>query len=175
RVVVSHWPSRRTAAETMPVRMELGIALRTSLARMREDGSTPFHILMGDYNDDPFSPSLASHLLATRDRALARRDDEFFYNPFWRWIGESHDGLSNQQEDDSICGTHFYSEGETTRWFTYDQIIFSSAFLNDKSMVLNEQQSGILVLPELRSKLLTRGEIFDHLPVIGTVDLRSES
>lgn len=174
RVVVSHWPSRLTAADGAPVRAELGIALRASLSRMRESGGTPFHVLMGDYNDDPFSPSLASHLLATRDRALARRGDMLLYNPFWRWIGESHDDVSGEREE-GICGTHFYSKGATNRWFTYDQIIFSSAFLNDQAMVLNEPRCGILVPSELRTKVLRRDEIFDHLPVIATVDLRSQS
>jgi len=173
QVVVSHWPSRLTASESAPVRTELGTALRMSLASMREEDPAPYVVLMGDYNDDPFSPSLANHLLATRDRALARRDNRFLYNPFWKWIGESH-GSSPEANDVGVCGTHFYPGGDNTQWFTYDQMIFSSAFLQDGSMVLNEQQSGILVPPALRAKVLSRREIFDHLPVLGTVNLRSE-
>ncbi|CAE6724707.1 hypothetical protein LMG22931_01901 [Paraburkholderia nemoris] len=174
KLVVSHWPSRLTASESTAQRAELGTALRWSVERMQEDEAASFIVLMGDYNDDPFSPSLASHLLATRDRTLARRDSRFLYNPFWKWIGESHDGVHNA-ESGGVCGTHFYAGGETSQWFTYDQIIFSSAFLRDQSLVLNEKRSGILAPPALRSKLLKKSEIFDHLPVLATVELRSRT
>lgn len=170
QLVVSHWPSRITAQEFDPVRAELGTSLRLSLRTMQSDGASPYTILMGDYNDDPFSRSLAQHLLATRDRGLARNNREYLYNPFWKQIGESHhDAYDNGA---GICGTHFYPSGRDSRWFTYDQMMFSSAFLTNQGMVLREGETGILAPPELRSKLLTRREIFDHLPVLGTVELR---
>jgi len=169
----SHWPSRRTASEMEPVRAQLGMALRSSLVRLHEGEPDSFMILMGDYNDDPFSPSLADHLLATRDRALATRDTRFLYNPFWKWIGESHHGAEDSASG-GFCGTHFYPNGGTSRWFTYDQIIFSSSFLRDGTMVLNEKGCCILAPPLLRTKVMTRTEIFDHLPVLATVDIRSE-
>lgn len=172
-LIVSHWPSRRTASESSSVRAELGVALRKFIERIHETQAAPFIVLAGDYNDDPFSPSLSNHLLATRDRSLARRDSRFLYNPFWRMIGESHD---NVQADDAtgFCGTHYYSGGDNSRWFTFDQIIFSSAFLNPSSMNLKEELCGIFAPSELRAKLLSRREIFDHLPVLGTIELRSE-
>lgn len=169
-VVVSHWPSRLTLAETAPARCELGSGLRWLVERMH-DSSQSFVVLMGDYNDDPFSPSLADHLIATRDRSLARKKG-LLYNPFWKWIGESHH-LPDEVETLGICGTHFYPDGNVTRWFTYDQMMFSSEFLRDRSMVLDEASSGVLAFAELRTKVLNRREIFDHLPVLGTVELRS--
>lgn len=88
-VVTSHWPSRRSVPERAARKTELGTLLRKSLEQFRELNRNPYIVLMGDYNDDPFSPSLAEHLLATCDRELARRNPQFFYNPFWRWLGES--------------------------------------------------------------------------------------
>jgi hypothetical protein len=173
QLVVSHWPSRITVPEFDASRAELGTALRRSIESMQDEGAAPYTILLGDYNDEPFSRSLADHLLATRDRALARRDGRYFYNPFWKSIGESHDGPEDHES--GICGTHFYPNGNSSRWFTYDQIIFSSEFLSGKAMSLNEQLCTILVPPTLRSKLLARREIFDHLPVLGTVELRSKT
>lgn len=170
KVVVSHWPSRLSLAETAPARFELGSGLRWLVGRM-QDESRSFVVLMGDYNDDPFSPALANHLLATRDRSLARKKG-FLYNPFWKWIGESHH-LPDEAERLGICGTHFYPDGNVTRWFTYDQMMFSSEFLQGQSMVLNEASSGVLAFSELRDKVLNRREIFDHFPVLGTVELRS--
>ncbi|MET1532724.1 endonuclease/exonuclease/phosphatase family protein, partial [Burkholderia sola] len=156
------------------VRAELGTALRRFVERMHEEHAEPFIVLVGDYNDDPFSPSLANHLLATRDRSLARRDSRFLYNPFWRKIGQSHDS-DFPNEAGGFCGTHFYAGGENSQWFTYDQIIFSAAFLQEKSLSLNENLCGIVAPASLRAKLVSRREIFDHLPVLGTVELRSES
>lgn len=173
-VVVSHWPSRLTASETSPVRAEIGMALRQEVSKMHEAQDEPYVVLLGDYNDDPFSPSMADHLLATRDRALARRDARFLYNPFWRRIGQSHDSADNE-ETTGICGTHFYPGGDSSRWFTYDQIIFSSAFLRDRSLALSENLCGILTPADLCAKVRSRREIFDHLPVLGTVELRSRS
>ncbi|WP_338132909.1 endonuclease/exonuclease/phosphatase family protein [Burkholderia multivorans] len=171
KVVVSHWPSRLTLAEASPARFELGSGLRWLVDRMQGE-SRSFVVLMGDYNDDPFSPSLADHLIATRDRSLARKKG-LLYNPFWKWIGESHH-LQDEAEQLGICGTHFYPDGNVSRWFTYDQMIFSSEFLQDRSMVLDEASSGVLALADLRAKVLNRREIFDHLPVLGTVELRSK-
>lgn len=173
-VVVSHWPGRRNVSDGGPARSELGASLRRFVERIHEETPNAFIVLAGDYNDDPFSPSLANHMLATRDRALVRRNSRFLYNPFWRKLGESHNH-DRSNEVEGICGTHFYYGGDHSQWFTFDQIIFSSAFLQDSSMCLNEELCGIVAPSELRAKIMTRREIFDHFPVLGTIELRSES
>jgi hypothetical protein len=169
-VVVSHWPSQRSLSEFEPGRANLGMLLRQSLMKWRT-GTSPYIVLMGDYNDDPFSPSLSGHLLATRDRELAKRNPEFFYNPFWRCLGESlpfpQIGL-----DESICGSHFYRSGHDSQWFTYDQMIFSSAFLGEGTMVLEEEHTSIVTSSELRGRLRDRDHACDHLPVTTRVMLR---
>lgn len=172
-LVVSHWPSRLSVAQSAPERAELGIALRWAVENIRTDAS-PYIVLMGDYNDDPFSPSLSEHLLATRDRYLVRAHGDLLYNPFWKRLGESHDH-SDDDPPDGVCGTYFYHKGRASRWFTFDQMIFSSEFLQRKALVLDETNSGILVPLDLRAKLLNPKEIFDHLPVLGVVELRSKT
>lgn len=169
-LLVSHWPSRLYCSENNPRRFEIGMSLRKVLDEIRNMSREPYIVLMGDYNDDPCSPSLASHLLATRDRTLAKQKEQFLYNPFWRKLGES-DPLG--QGVSSICGTYFYRSGEHTRWHTFDQIIFSSAFLNGKSLSLNEALTQIVRSEELEN-LLTGPSIFDHLPVISVIDIRSQ-
>jgi hypothetical protein len=170
-VVISHWPSRRSVSELQGKRSELGMLLRQSIMPKRAEGADPYIVLMGDYNDDPFSPSLASHLLATRDRELARRNSDFFYNPFWRHLGESLHATAVDNQI-SVGGTHFFRNGDETEWYTYDQIIFSSAFLNDGPMLLEEKYSQIIVTSELRRRLLARRHVCDHLPVMSVVTLR---
>ena len=169
-VVLSHWPSRRSVSESDPKRTELGTLLRASLAAWRRDPQA-YIVLMGDYNDDPFSPSLASHLLATRDRELARRDPRYFYNPFWRWLGESLP-TAIAGSGASVCGTHYYRGGEQTEWFTYDQIIFTSAFLNGGDALLDETLTKIVSTPALAASLQNTKHVCDHFPVMSTVNLK---
>lgn len=169
---VSHWPSRLHCPELDSKRTEIGTSLRKTLDEIRNGAtSKQYIVLMGDYNDDPYSPSLSNHLLATRDRELARTNDSFLYNPFWRWLGESAPFVHGQ-EIKSICGTHYYSSGSHSRWFTFDQIMFSSAFLRDGPFLLNEEKSMIVWSEDLESRLRSQKEIFDHLPVLGVIDIK---
>jgi hypothetical protein len=170
-VFVSHWPSRLHCQEAHPRRTEIGAALRRALDEIRSSGPDEFIVLMGDYNDDPCSPSLANHLLATRDRDLARENGSFLYNPFWRRLGESDPFLRGKQSV-GICGTYYYAKGEHTRWHTFDQIIFSSAFLREGPMVLNEEHSQIIRIESIESKMRKSRATFDHLPVMSVIDIR---
>ena len=171
---VSHWPSRLHCHESDPKRTEIGTSLRKSLDTIRNGAdSQQFIVLMGDYNDDPYSASLSNHLLATRDRELARSNDSFLYNPFWRMLGESAPFVHNQSTR-SICGTHYYSSGNQSRWFTFDQIMFSSAFLKDGPFLLNERKSMIIWNDDLESRLRSTKEIFNHLPVLAVIDIKEE-
>ena len=172
---VSHWPSRLYCSETSPRRTEIGTSLRKALDDIRSGAtSRQFIVLMGDYNDDPCSPSLANHLLATRDRDLARENDKFLYNPFWRRLGEAVPFVVGQTLQ-SICGTCYYAGGETSRWFTFDQMMFSSAFLRDGPFVLNEEHSMIVRSDDLESRIRSSGEVLDHLPVAGIIDIRRKA
>lgn len=169
---VSHWPSRLHCAELAPKRTEIGIALRKTLDDIRN--CAPFRqfiVLMGDYNDDPYAPSLADHLLATRDRELARTNDAFLYNPFWRRLGES-EPFAHGQRTSSIGGTYYYSRGQRSRWFTFDQIMFSSAFLNDGPFHLNEGRSMVVRSEELELRIRNNREKFDHFPILGVLDIQ---
>lgn len=171
-IYVSHWPSRLHCPENSPKRIEIGTALRQKLDVIRKSSSDPqFIILMGDYNDDPYSISLAEHLLATRDRELAQKNDSFLYNPFWRYLGESEPFLHGKTEQ-GICGTYYYASGQPSRWYTFDQIMFSSAFLKEGPLTLDERYCQILRNDYLESAIKSSESIFDHLPVMGAINIR---
>lgn len=166
-VVVAHWPGRMYQGETAPMRINLGLSLHRSMQRYRDNGHLNL-IVMGDFNDDPSSPSLSQYFCATRDRALAVHKGHFFYNPFWRRMGESEPlGIA-----DSICGSHYYPGGTDSRWFTYDQILFSPAFLGGGSFLLDENASRILQLPRLLDRIISEESIYDHLPVSSTIYIK---
>jgi hypothetical protein len=171
-VVLSHWPGRGRCDEKNPKRIQFGSLLRSSLAKLRQDPDVLI-VLMGDYNDDPFSPSLFEHLLATRDRNLARRNPQFFYNPFWRWLGESLPFPSDANGGISICGTHYYAGGDHTEWFTYDQMIFTSAFLTHQDVLLEEELTWIISTPKLVERLRSKN-VCDHFPVTSTLKLKAK-
>lgn len=172
-VVISHWPGRRSAPEHAAKRGKLGNHLYSNLKQLKKDTPNAHIVLMGDYNDEPFAESLSSYLLASRDRELARNDDQFYYNPFWTRMGESvpFPTVTRQQ---GICGTHYYRGGENTRWFTFDQMIFSSPFLReDGPAILDEEHCQILATPELDTHLRSGKSIFDHFPIRCIIALRA--
>ncbi len=168
---ISHWFSRLFYHEDHSKRIELGVSLRLAIDRIKQEETAPHYIiLMGDYNDEPFSRSLADHLLASRDRELVKNKENLLYNPFWKQIGESAPYKSGQSQN-GVCGTYFYkSTCDNTRWYTFDQMIFSSAFLKDDIFSLNEYLTQIVRNTELENNL--KKGIFDHLPIMSVIDIK---
>jgi hypothetical protein len=143
--------------------------LRDKVAELEQQATSAGILLLGDFNDEPFDKSLADHLLATRDRELAKTKKGFLYNPFWRCLGEAHPHKHPMLARAS-SGSFFHRTGHRTRWRTFDQILFSAAFLGGGEWHLNEEQTTIL-RPELLVELVqTKDVIFDHFPVIGTIE-----
>jgi hypothetical protein len=68
------------------------------------------------------------------------------------------------------AGSYYHKQGDITRWRTFDQIIFSSAFLNNTLWCLNEESTGIINIPEYCVKVTKAKEIFDHMPVMGVIE-----
>ncbi len=166
---VSHWPSRLWCNENGADRHLLGVRLRDAVEDISQLYSRqPTTILMGDYNDEPFDSSLSQQLLAARDRNLVRKNPQLLYNPFWRHLGEREPHIPGEPQD-SVCGTCHYKSGLTTRWHTFDQIMFSSAFLGASEWVLDERQTQILRIPSFQNGISLPRNIFDHYPVVSVI------
>lgn len=162
---ISHWPSRLWCQEDHADRDHLGLRLRDAVeAIMAESDDSPHIILLGDYNDEPFAASLGEHLMATRDRNLASRKQHLLYNPFWRNLAASG------TDEDYFCGSYFYKSGNITQWHTFDQIIFSHAFVAAKEWRLNESSNNILCQAELLKLVTDQNNCFDHLPVMAEME-----
>lgn len=169
-VFVSHWPSRRWCESNGAVRHLLGVRLRDKVVELnRLYKGKANTILLGDYNDEPFSLSLSEQLMATRDRRLVRKYSELLYNPFWRHLGEPDPHVPGFHRE-SYGGSYFHSSGNETHWRTFDQIIFSSAFLGRSDWQLNEQHTQILQLWPLVSLISRTKTIFDHFPVLSVIE-----
>ncbi len=79
-------------------------------------------LLMGDFNDEPFSSSLLEYLNASYDRnyVLSQKSVEkvVLYNCAW-------EGLATAKP-----GSYFYEKGKVTNWSMLDQIVVSPALLS---------------------------------------------
>ncbi|MEW5713894.1 endonuclease/exonuclease/phosphatase family protein [Pseudomonas sp. SB113] len=164
-VLASHWPSRRNLSEHHPCRDLLGVRLRDAARAVKlSDNSKPHLILLGDYNDEPFSASLSEQLMASRDKNHVRKVGHLFYNPFWSYLGERADNES------APLGSYYWKQGAITRWLTLDQIIFSSNFISGENWLLCEKGSRLVDIPELTNLVKGSGSEFDHVPVYATIE-----
>ena len=169
-VFVAHWPSRLHCPKNGSDRNLLGIRLKDSVEELFESNDGPVHtIILGDFNDEPFDASLSEYLLATRDRKLVRKDSRFLYNPFWRLLGEAVPHVPGVERR-SYSGSYFHKSGTDTQWRTFDQIIFSSAFLGPSDWQLNEKFTKILQFHPFDQLVCKSNEIFDHFPVISVIE-----
>jgi hypothetical protein len=168
-IFISHWPSH-LVPDCESTRITLGAKMRDSLNELENQyiGNKRI-IVMGDFNEEPFHESLEGQLLATRDRALAIRNHSYLYNPFWRYLGESESYLKHMKQK-SFAGTCFITSGSLTRWKTVDQIMVSSIFLGNECWHLNEDLTRILYLTPKAFNESNKPDIFDHFPVIATLE-----
>ncbi|MHB0754695.1 endonuclease/exonuclease/phosphatase family protein [Polaribacter sp. M15] len=106
-ILVNHWSSRREgAAETAHKRIIAAKTVRAIIDDIHTKEMSPKIIIMGDFNDDPTSKSVAKYLV---------QDD--FYNPMKSLL------------DKDKSGTLTYNGN----WNLFDQIIFSKNFLDKES------------------------------------------
>lgn len=161
----SHWPSRLWCEQNHADRHALGVNLRLEVDKILKESESPPHIiLLGDYNDEPFDASLSHQVMATRDIELVQKRKHLFYNPYWSQMG--------QKKGDSISrgGSYFYRGGETTRWHTFDQIIYSHAFVSAKKWRLAQDNAHIIDVPGLADLVISTKSKFDHIPVCGVIE-----
>jgi len=131
-------------------------------------------ILLGDFNDRPFDPSLVrfDFLHSTNCRAVAgigtrhlrRRNSTPFYNPSWSLLSDVHGG---------VPGTYYLEgpEEDEMHWNVVDQ------FMLRASLVSAFESGGIRVITKagehefLSDSGRPRAEISDHLPVLLELDI----
>lgn len=161
---ISHWPSRLWCDKNDANRHLFGIRLRDSIDQVIDSVEhNPFVILLGDYNDEPFDESLSEHVMASRDVDLVNHRDHLFYNPFWKY-------LCKKTSDNQVSGSYFYKSGKLTKWHTFDQLIFSHAFIGSNEWALSHTCDHIVEIPEFTELVKSSESKFDHLPVYGIIE-----
>lgn len=165
-VYICHWRARIMDAREQ--RMKAADSVRRSAEQQLELGKDV--IIMGDFNDNPYDPSLTRGLQATRCHdAAIKFPDELFYNPFWRSVVSEKKHHRTTSKTSYKSGTFRYKgdyDGVTVMWNCYDQIVLSGSFLNGERWHLNELKTDI----ERDSKIMNDYDdgkhLIDHLPII---------
>ncbi|VAC85187.1 Uncharacterised protein [Enterobacter hormaechei] len=167
-IFISHWPSRlRKIADDF--REECSKGLRLNIENYINNGRQV--ILMGDYNDEPYSQSLFKNIHATNDRALVLSDPTYWlYNPFWKALSARTPFTFDEDQHD--LGTCYSKAGNRNNWSTFDQIIFSGHFLHTGPWYLKESETGVVLTDKLRAAIMDNKNFIDHMPVIGCISKR---
>lgn len=113
---VNHWPSRRGGeAVSMPKRNAAAALLKKEMDAFREKNPNIKLIAMGDFNDDPISPSFKNHLKAVGEEK--ELNDEFpYFNPMYKLYKKGIATLAYQDAPN-----------------LFDQIIYSKNLINKSS------------------------------------------
>lgn len=155
-VGLSHWQSRQTYADGSENRLKLGQALRKKITELSDADPNALFILCGDYNDEPYHPSIVTGLGASRDAEFVRRRPNYFFNPFW--------GCLRSPCSSFPAGTYVHPTViEASGGAVYDQIMFSSKFL--ESWKFEEACMVIDDIP-VSSFGINWSEVSDHYPIL---------
>nr|WP_241574768.1 endonuclease/exonuclease/phosphatase family protein [Rosenbergiella nectarea] len=165
---IAHWSSRLYDYEDSPNKAQLGMLLQAAIQKCFSDKKNNV-IVLGDFNEEPFNKSITEHLGASRDIALVKKRPGLLYNPFWRHLTYST-LLPNSDTKNTHGGTYYYKGDDTSRWKTFDQMMFSSNFVSGKSWCLNELETIVFSNPDFLEYINNAKSKFDHLPILSVIE-----
>jgi len=163
---ISHWKARPGNSEE---RQRTGQALWHASRELIKKNEKV--ILMGDYNDEPFSASMFQGVQAGKCYDSAKHHTKNnFYNPFAR-LSFSTEIYSHLNSIPQSVGTYYLkgSRQEPQNFFTFDQIIFSSNFLGFSDWHLDESSVQIYKHNHILETMLSRSKVFDHYPILASI------
>ncbi|SAI73117.1 Uncharacterised protein [Bordetella ansorpii] len=154
--MANHWPSRTGGAElSRGFRMTAGETVGYWHERIREEkGEDAALIVMGDFNDDPFDPSVTIHAGGTRELSdVQRARSARLYNLSWQYLAQELVDVAGQMR--VVNGTIYY-QGDAN---LFDQILVSRGLLLDRAPLAVELPSArIEAFPEQVSKSVATPE-----------------
>lgn len=161
-MLCNHWPSRSGGAiESAGFRATAGETLGYWHQRIREEEGDDIAVLaFGDFNDDPFDPSLKFNAVAWRERGdVERGRSAQFYNLAWEYL---------RYQVTDIAGVTRWLDG--TLYYGGDGNIFDQILVG-KPMLVEEGPFRIIdgsakveAFPEMTSKSVSHGPIRFDLP-----------
>lgn len=164
--LANHWPSRSAPAGQGPefsagFRMTAGETLAYWHTRIREvKGEDVAVIALGDFNDDPFCPSLATHAVALREKGdVQRAESAKLYNLAWRYL--TQDVVDHKGNPRTIDGSLYFGGNGNL----FDQILVSPGLLTGKSKLrVRPETARIEAFAEMVDHRVGEGPIRFGLP-----------
>lgn len=161
-LMCNHWPSRSGGAvESAGFRATAGETLGYWHQRIREEvGDRAPVIAFGDFNDDPFDPSLRFNAVAGRERGdVERGRSAQFYNFAWEYLQfQATDKDGNAK---TLNGTlYFRGDGNV-----FDQVLANRPLLDGQGpFTVVADSAGVVALPEMVSPSVSVGPVRFGLP-----------
>lgn len=158
-LVVCHWQSRNRYYPGSEQRNLLGRSVRTALTKLLDQDEDALIVVLGDFNNEPFEAPIESCLRASRDATYLLKRPRYLFNPFWTVLAPSCN------DSDSAHGTYSGSNDSIpTRHCTFDQIMFSAAFVRNWRFEGNG--AAILHYHTGLPHGVTQRDVSDHFPII---------
>lgn len=182
----NHWPARTRQGPhaTAGFRATAGETLGYWHGRIREMRDDDIAIIaVGDFNDDPWDPSITFNANATREEGDVRRATSAkFHNLAWRYLtAEVTDHKGDQRV---IDGTLYFNNNGNL----FDQILVNRSLLTGEGdLKVDVESAGIHAFPKMVDHRVSQGPIrfglpkgnaanvnedgfSDHFPVIVTIE-----
>ena len=133
---VNHWPSRRGGeAVSMPKRNAAAALLKQEMDALREKSPNIKLIAMGDFNDDPISPSFKNHLKAVGDEKELSEEYPYF-NPMYKMYKKGVASLAYRDApnlfDQIIYSKNLVSNSSAEEYTVYRTEVYAPAYLINK-------------------------------------------
>lgn len=143
--LANHWPSRSGGhyTESQGFRMTAGETLSYWHGRILEEKGPIPVIALGDFNDDPSSPSVMLHALALRELDDVKGGtNPYYYNLSWNYLSQQVTASNGNKR--TIYGS-LYFQGDAN---LFDQILLSKPFFHGNSPIRLVDGSARIEAPQ---------------------------
>jgi Endonuclease/Exonuclease/phosphatase family len=134
-IFVNHWPSRRGGEDaSAPLRAQAASVCREVIDSILDANEESKILVMGDFNDDPMSPSIRKVLRANKD--MEDLNVAELYNPFAAYYLEGIGTLAwNDAWNlfDQVIMSHAWINENQKGWFFSKAEVFNKSFLTQKT------------------------------------------
>ena len=133
---VNHWPSRRGGeAVSMPKRNAAANLLKQEMDAIKEKNPNIKLIAMGDFNDDPISPSFKNYVKAVGNEKELSEEYPYF-NPMYKMYKKGIASLAYQDApnlfDQIIYSKNLVSDKIKEEYTVYKTEVFAPSYLINK-------------------------------------------
>ena len=162
---LSHWPSK--ILDKVEERENAASALRFTIAPLLNSNEKV--ILMGDYNESPFSKAINIKLQSSKcyDAVISSKN-QIIYNPFWK-LSISDKSYSHLEVNPKKLsqGSYYYNNTsvDLLKFLSYDQILLSSNFLGSDEWHLDESRTELVLTDQIVQYFEDSSSYVDHYPI----------